>query len=114
MLVPEPPSDAQCTAAVPTELARAKWSVIVAPLNSSIVLPFATMAEVMLPGWTSARSRMLVGAPVVLTFILSMTTPFVSKDCRAVAAQRPAVAGKEGELGDGAGKGKWVDLGGTQ
>ena len=84
MLLPEPPSDPQCTAAVPTELASAKWSIMVAPLNNSIVLPFATMAEVMLLGCTSARSRTLVGAPFVLTFMLPMM-PFVSKDCRAVA-----------------------------
>src|SRR5262249_50262160 len=90
MLVPEAPSDAQCTAAVPTELASVKWSVIVAPLKSSIVLPFATMAEVILRGCTSARSRALVGAPVVLTFILPMT-PFVSKDCRAVAVPSRSV-----------------------
>ena len=90
MLVPEPPSDPQCTAAVPTELARVKWSVIVAPLKSSIALPFTMLAEVMLPGWTSPRSRTLVGAPVVLTFILPMT-PFVSKDCRAVAVPRRSV-----------------------
>ena len=28
MLLPEPPSDPQCTAAVPTELASAKWSTM--------------------------------------------------------------------------------------
>src|SRR5277367_196906 len=70
MLLPEPASGAQCTAAVPTELARAKWSIIVEPLNNSIVFPFAIMAEVMLLGCVSARSRTLVGVPVVLTFIL--------------------------------------------
>jgi hypothetical protein len=91
MLVPEPPSDAQCTVGVPTELASMKWSVIVGPLNNSIVLPFTMLAEVMLPGCRSARSRILVGAPVVLTFILPMTTPFVSKDCRAVAVPRRSV-----------------------
>jgi hypothetical protein len=37
----------------------------------------------MLLGCVSARSRTLVGPPVVLTFILTRV-PFASKDCRAV------------------------------